>query len=308
MANDPERGVRRGVRTRRRVRHAASQQRRAMARGMDRSGDGTVFLHDIYHRLLTIGWPGFFAVLAACYVIFNLAFAALYLMERGSIANTRPGSLADNFFFSVQTMATIGYGEMRPVTLYANILVTVEVLLGLLAFALATGLIFARFSRPTARVMFSRVAVVARHDGRPTLMLRVANERANRILEARVSLTLARNETTRERLEMRRFYELKPERARTPLFTLTWTVMHVIDESSPLYGADADALAASAAQLIVAIAGIDETLAQTIYARHAYAAAEIMWDRRFADILSRPGDEVPVIDYRRFHDTVAGGE
>jgi inward rectifier potassium channel len=278
----------------------------APARGIPRVGRA-ILRPDLYHHLLTVGWSGFFAIIAAAYVAFNLGFAALYLLERGSIANTGAGSFADAFFFSIQTMATIGYGDMRPATLYANILVAIEVLLGLMGFALATGIIFARFSRPTARVLFSRVGVITRHDGRQTLMFRVANQRANLILEAQVGLTLARNEVTQERLEMRRFYELKPERSRSPLFSLTWTVMHVIDEASPLHGATPEVLAASGAAVIVTIIGIDETMAQTIHARHTYRAQDVRWGQRFADILSRAGDDDAVVDYDRFHDTVAAG-
>ncbi|HXQ49534.1 MAG TPA: ion channel [Stellaceae bacterium] len=258
---------------------------------------------DLYHRLLTMPWTGFFALLAAAYVAFNAIFALLYRLQDGSIAESGR-SFANAFFFSVQTMATIGYGEMRPATLYANLLVSAEVLLGLLGFALATGVIFARFSRPTARVMFSQVAVVTRHDGKPTLMFRAANQRANRILEAQVSLTLARNEVTAEGDQMRRFHNLAVERSRTPLFVLSWSVMHVIDASSPLHGASSDSLAAQQAQAIVTIIGLDETLSQTIHARHVYDAADILFGRRLADILTRGLGPTPVVDYSRFHDTV----
>ncbi|MGH6969022.1 MAG: ion channel, partial [Stellaceae bacterium] len=157
-------------------------RRAARGRGLSRT--------DIYHSLLTVPWRGFFALLAGAYGLFNVVFALLYLLQGGSVANAKPHSFADAFFFSVQTMATIGYGDMHPATLYANILVTIEVLLGLTGFALATGLIFARFSRPTARVIFSDVAVISRYDGVPTLMFRAANQRRNRILEASVNLML----------------------------------------------------------------------------------------------------------------------
>jgi inward rectifier potassium channel len=258
---------------------------------------------DLYHRLLTVGWSGFFVLLAVCYVAFNAVFAILYRLQDGSIASARPG-FADAFFFSVQTMATIGYGEMRPATLYANILVSAEVLLGLTGFALATGVIFARFSRPTARVMFSAVAVVTRHDGKPTLMFRAANRRANRILDAQVNLMLARQEVTAEGDEMRRFHTLEVARSRTPLFGLSWTVMHVIDPASPLHGATPESLEAQQAEVIATILGIDETLSQTIHARHGYPGRDILFDRRFADILTRDSDGTTSIDYSRFHETL----
>ncbi len=259
---------------------------------------------DIYHWLLTLGWRGLFGLMACSYVLFNVIFAFLYWLQPGSVANARPGSFPDAFFFSVQTMATIGYGDMHPATLYANLVVTGEVLLGLTGFALATGLIFARFSRPTARVLFSRVAVVARHEGVPTLMFRAANERLNRILEAQVSVTVAREEVSAEGVAMRRFHELKVTRSRTPLFLLTWTVMHPIDEASPLRGATRDSLIAEQAEIVVTLIGIDETFSQTIYARHSYGAEQILWGHRLADILAVE-DGRRRIDYGRFHDTVA---
>jgi inward rectifier potassium channel len=292
------------MRPRRAPRRRQPQRRSERPGGLRHFLRRAAALPDLYHRLLTVGWGGFFAGIAIAYAAFNLVFAGLYLLERGSIANAAPGAFADAFFFSVQTMATIGYGDMHPATLYANLLVTAEVLLGLMGFALATGLIFARFSRPTARVLFSRVAVVGRYDGRPMLMFRVANQRSNRILEAQVNLTLARNEVTAEDLAMRRLHDLEPQRARSPLFSLTWTVMHAIDGKSPLHGATRASLAAAGAELIVTIIGIDETLSQTIHARHVYRDTEILWDRRFVDILERGADRNLAVDYRRFHDTV----
>ena len=262
---------------------------------------------DLYHRLLTIGWAAFFALIAGAYFVFNMAFAALYLAGGGGIANARPGSFADAFFFSVQTMATIGYGDMHPATLYANLLVTVEVLLGLVGFALATGVIFARFSRPTARILFSRVAVVTTHDGQRMLMLRAANRRSNRILEAQVSLTLARDEVTAEGEAFRRQHDLAPERGRSALFSLTWTVMHAITGRSPLVNATHESLLAAEAELIVTIVGTDETLSQLVHARHVYRAADIRWDHRFADILLRGQGGFRMVDYHRFHDTIETG-
>jgi inward rectifier potassium channel len=266
--------------------------------------------HDLYHNLLTMGWSRFMAVLAAVYLVFNLAFAALYLLQEGAIANAKPGSFADAFFFSVQTMATIGYGDMHPQTLYANLLVTLEVLLAMMTLALATGLIFARFSLPTARVMFSRVAVIAPYDGKPTLMFRAANQRKNRILEAQVTASILREEVTAEGIRMRRFHDLPLTRARTPMFALTWTVMHVINETSPLWGATRESLAEEQVEIVLTIFGLDETVSQQIHARYSYLAEDIVWNRRFADILGRLEDGTRVVDYRRFHDVeeLAGRE
>jgi inward rectifier potassium channel len=256
---------------------------------------------DLYHRLLTVSWTGFFALIAAAYALFNVAFAILYLLQDGAVAHAKPHDFGDAFFFSVQTMATIGYGDMHPATLYANLLVTVEVLMGMTGLALATGLIFARFSRPTARVMFSEVAVVTRHEGVPTLMFRAANQRRNRILEATVNVMLVRNEATAESEVMRRFYELKLARHRNPTFVLTWTVMHPVDADSPLKGMTPDSMRAQEAQIVATIAGIDESLAQTIHARHTYGNQDIRWGWRLVDIIARTSEGGLAVDYAKFH-------
>jgi inward rectifier potassium channel len=271
---------------------------------IERVGYRDVAPLDLYHSLLTASWTGFFGILALAYLGFNLVFAALFLLQDGSIANARHGSFADAFFFSVQTMATIGYGDLRPQTAYANLLVTLEVALALAALAVVTGLIFARFSRPTARVLFSHVAVVTPHDGIPTLMFRAANIRRNQILEAQVNLSLLRDEVTADGVRMRRFYDLKVVRSRTPMFMLTWLVMHPIDADSPLHGTTPEAFAAQDALILISLIGLDETFSQTIHARHSYAAKDLLWNRRFVDILGAGADGGRVIDYRRFHDTV----
>src|ERR1700743_2215052 len=197
----------------------ARGKRVAIVKGQDA---GRFF--DFYHGILTTSWPGFVAQLAALFLVVNLAFAVLYVIDRGGIANARPGSFADAFFFSVQTLGTLGYGVMAPKTLYTNLLVTVESFTGILIIALFTGIIFARFSRPFARVLFSNVAVVAPFDGVPTLMFRTANQRGESILDASVTVSLARQHTTIEGVTMRRFQELKLMRASNPLFALARAV------------------------------------------------------------------------------------
>jgi inward rectifier potassium channel len=186
--------------------------------------------------------------------------------------------------------------------------VSVEVLLGMSGLALATGIIFARFSRPTARVVFSNVAVITPYDGIPTLMFRAANQRRNQILEAQVSVSLLRDERSGEGSAMRRFHDLRLLRARTPMFSLTWTVMHPVDERSPLYGATAGSLAAEGVEIVITLIGLDGTFSQTVHARHSYVADEIVWNRQFADILSRGEDGARIVDYGHFHDLAERGE
>lgn len=291
---------------------AQSQMPRFLARGggtdVVRSGVAPRRLHDLYHSALNAPWWVLLASFAGFYAVVNALFALAYVAGGDDIANARAGSFVDAFFFSVQTMATIGYGALAPRTFYANVLVAIEAFLGVLSFALATGLFFAKFSRPTARVLFSRVAVVAPRDGVRSLMLRMANERANQIFEAQVHLALARTETTLEGEHVRRFYDLELVRTRTPLFVLTWTVIHPIDERSPLFGATPESLREAEGEIIVSVMGVDETFSQTIHARYSYVADEIAWDARFADIMSRLPDGRRLVDYTRFHDVVATEE
>ncbi|MGB8687613.1 MAG: ion channel [Microcoleus sp.] len=257
---------------------------------------------DLYHWLLTLSWPGFFTLISLLYVITNSLFALAYLAGGDCIANARPGSFQDAFYFSVQTMATIGYGAMYPRTDYANIIVAIQALFGLWGVAMVTGLAFARFSKPTARVIFSRVAVIAPFNGVPTLMYRTANQRLNQILEAQQRATLIRDEVTSEGDYMRRFYDLPLVRSQSPIFALTWTVMHAIDESSPLYKLTAKDLVEQQAEIVITLTGLDETVSQTIHARHSFVASEILWDLRFVDIISRTPEGKRVVDYTRFHE------
>ena len=263
----------------------------------------TPWLRDLYHNLLILPWPIFLVVLAFVYLGLNIFFVLLYLLGGDAIANARPGAFADAFFFSVETLSTIGYGQMSPATLYGHIVMTGEALVGLMLIAVAAGLMFARFSRPTARVLFSKVAVIAPHDGVPALTLRLANVRRNQILEAQVSVTLVRDERTAEGEWMRRFYDLRLARHRSPIFAMTFTVMHEIDPTSPLSKATPSSLAAESAEIVVTVIGIDEVTVQPVYARASYLAHEVLWNRRFVDVFTQTEAGRLAIDYRLFHDT-----
>ena len=281
---------------------ARSGRRTAIIKGQDSSR-----WKDLYHGVLTASWPEFFLWLALFFLAYNVAFALLYMADPHGIAHARPGSFFDPFFFSVQTFGSIGYGEMYPATGYANIVVTLESFVSIVSIAAATGLVFARFSRPKARVLFSNVAVVTMFDGTPTLMFRAANQRANQILDANIAVSFASERVSKEGIAMRRFEELKLVRARTPLFALSWTIMHSIDETSPLYGQTPDTLIENQVELIALVSGTDETLSETIFARQAYAPRNILWNRRFADVLSVDADGRRVVNLHRFHDTEPDG-
>ncbi|MBW4612320.1 MAG: ATP-sensitive inward rectifier potassium channel 10 [Desmonostoc vinosum HA7617-LM4] len=262
------------------------------------------YWRDPYHLLLTIPWIGFLSLLAVSYVAINSIFALAYLAGGDCINNAQPGSFSDAFFFSVQTLASIGYGAMYPKTTYANVIVTIEAIAGLMGIALMTGLAFARFSRPTARVMFSRIAVITPHEGVPTLMFRTANQRRNQILEAQMRVYLMRDEITAEGQFLRRFYDLKLLRNQTPSFTLTWVAMHVINEFSPLYGMSPESLMQTNTLIVISLSGIDETVAQVVHAYHSYSAGDLLWNHRFIDIIHHTSEGHRYIDYKYFHDAL----
>lgn len=259
---------------------------------------------DLYHWLLALSWKNFLLLTTGFYLSINILFACAYLTAGNGIANTEPGSLKDAFFFSIQTLSTVGYGLMYPETLYAQILVTLEVWIGLLLLAILTGLMFARFSRPTARVLFSRVAVICPFNGVPTLMFRTANQRENQILEAQIQVSLVRNEISCEGHQMRRFYDLKLLRSQTPIFGLSWQVMHQIDESSPLFASSAELLSQENTEIWVTLTGLDETFSQTIHARYSYSYQEILWDMKLVDIFLQAPNGKYYIDINRFHDVI----
>ncbi|MGH8011878.1 MAG: ion channel [Candidatus Binataceae bacterium] len=264
------------------------------------------YLTDLYHFCLTARWSLLLFLMAASFALANAIFAALYLLD-GGIENARPGSFADVFFFSVETRATIGYGKMSPVTLVANVLMSIEALVGLTGLAVVTGLIFAKFSRPTARVRFSRKVVVTIRDGVLCLMVRMANVRANQIVEAQVHIVFSRQETTAEDESVRRFYDLDLVRTRNAIFALSWTAIHPIVESSPLYRAELRSLVDSDAMITVSLIGLDGTLGQTVHARRSYEPDDIAWGARFADIMEVRSDGVTVLDYANFDEVVPVG-
>jgi inward rectifier potassium channel len=259
---------------------------------------------DLYHWLLIMPNWVFLAVLAMAFLTVNAVFAGLYVMDPGGVVGARPGNFLDAFFFSAQTLASVGYGAMWPHSAWANAVATLEMFVGLFNLGVATGLLFARISKPTARIMFSRRAVVTDFNGVPTLMFRAANQRRNLVVEAEVSVTMVHNVTSQEGQELRRFDELRILRSKTPLFYLTWQVMHPIDEASPLYGQTTESLRGAQAEILVVMKGIDETFASTIHTRASYAPHEIVWGRRLADIFTNLPNGRRAIDFRRFHDIV----
>jgi inward rectifier potassium channel len=257
---------------------------------------------DLYHLFMTMSWPRLFASFAGFFVLFNLLFALAYSVRPGDIANLNPPGYWGRFFFSVETFATVGYGDMHPQTVYAHLIAAIEIFTGLMSLALITGMMFARFSRPTARILFARHAVIRQFDGRLTLMLRAANERRNAIVEASAQLRLIRDEQTVEGYRIRRIYDLPLRRTEQPVFLYGWSLLHVIDEASPLVGASSESLQAGKAFLLLTIGGIDETTGQTLMSRQEYWPASIRWNHSFADIFTSGDDGIDRFDYTKFHD------
>jgi inward rectifier potassium channel len=259
---------------------------------------------DLYQWLLSLNWPKFAAVAVGTFFGINLIFAACYALGGDCIAGMTRGSFHEAFFFSVQTLATVGYGHMYPQTLYGDIVSTIEITCGLFWLALVTGLIFVRFSRPRARIVFSKSLVIAPLNGRPTLMARVANLRHYNMVEAEFRITFARDEPLLETGEMfRYFYHLDLHFDRLVTFPAALTLRHTIDERSPLYGATPESLEASRAILMVSVVGVETVIPAEVQTYQDYTARDVLFGRRFVEIYTETENGRLTVDYGRIHDT-----
>lgn len=258
---------------------------------------------DIYHLILRVPWWAFFAGMALMFFGTNALFAIAYDLSPGCIDHVN--DYEDAFYFSVQTLGTIGYGGMSPASRYGHLVVSIEAFTGLLMTAMVTGLTFAKFARPTARVLFTKYAIIHPRDGVPHLMFRMSNFRANNVVEATLRVGLMIVERTREGEIMRRAVDIPLTRASTALFFLSWTAMHKIDESSPFFSAEQrQKLRDEKAELFLSFTGLDETIAAQIHTRYRYAMTEVVENARFADILHQAEDGTRVLDYANFHEII----
>ena len=264
------------------------------------------FWADISHRCMTASWPAFIAGAALVFVAFNAVFASFYWIGNQPISNVPDSAYIDYLYFSIETLSTAGYGDMHPQTHYGHFIAAVELFTGIFSMSLMTGLIFARFSRPNARLLFADHPVISNHEGKRTLMVRFVNERHNIIGNATARLWLLRDEVSLEGGSFRRFYELSLLRNEHPALALSWTLYHVIDERSPLYGLNADDLEASGVSLLLVVSGYDVVAAQIVHARKSYDHSDIRFGQRYADILDTTEDGRLRIDYGRFHETIEG--
>jgi inward rectifier potassium channel len=253
-------------------------------------------LRDPYHLAVALTWPQFLAALLALYLSVNVVFATLFWLVPGSVANARPASFSDAFFFSLETLATVGYGEMYPAAPYGRAVAGIEIVCGLAFTAILTGLTFVRFSRPRAKLIFAANPVVAMHNGKPTLMVRIGNGCAAVLADAKAQLNVLLTETTTEGKVFHRVQELQLERAHIPIFPLFWTLMHVLDERSPLNGYNAARAIKANAQVFVAIEARDPTLATTVHDIRNYPAEDIRFGMRYTEALTTATDGTPVLD------------
>jgi inward rectifier potassium channel len=263
-------------------------------------GLSTEVLQDLYHHFMTVSWTRLFATIAAFFLVFDLIFGCLYDLVPGCLANLNPPGFLGAFFFSVETLATVGYGDMHPQTLYGHLVAMTEIFVGLMMLAVITGIMFARFSRPKARFMFAKVAVVRPIDGKRTLMLRAANARQNVVQEASAVLRMVRDEVTPEGYRIRRIVDLPLVRSQHPVFSLGWTLMHVIDEASPLRSESSETLGSTRTAFILSLSGTDETTGQTLMARAEYSSQAIRWNETFRDVLEQRPDGTLHVDYSKF--------
>jgi inward rectifier potassium channel len=259
---------------------------------------------DIYHLILTLTWPQFAGMVLGIYLCINLIFATLYFLGGNCIAELTPGSYSDDFFFSVETLATVGYGHAYPATLYGHCIATLEILVGLFGLAVLTGLIFVRFSRPTARIRFSTVAVVAPFDGAPTLMVRLANLRHHAMVEAQFRVLFMRSELTKEGEDVRRFYPLRLQFDHLISFPAALTLRHVIDQTSPLFGLSSEDLKLTDSRMLVSIVCVDPVIQAPVQSQTEYVLEQIAWNRRFAEIYTEDAAGRYTVDYSKFDDTM----
>ncbi len=262
---------------------------------------------NLYHHLLTLSWPSFYLMLASSYVIFNILFAIGYVLcepgaLRGSTATTIPDKLLEAFFFSLQTSTTIGYGHLVPWGVAANILVSLQAMTALLGFALATAILFARFSRPTPQILFSDTAIVAPYKGITALEFRLANLKSTQLINVSANVILSRTESVGG-VSVRKFHTLALEREQVVFFPLNWTVVHPIDRDSPLAGVSREVFYESDPEILILLMAIDETFSETVHVRTSYKSREIVWGAKFGDMFDRSAGDSLAVDLRRLHVT-----
>lgn len=284
--------------SRRRSKTVVIGNRRMVSMGMPHD-----FWRDLYHHSMTVSWPLFIFGVAAAFILVNAFFASVFMLGADPVANAPPNSFAHLLYFSIETLATVGYGDMHPQTHYGHVVASLEMFAGLIFAAVITGLIFARFARPRARFVFADVVTLSNHEGQPTLTLRVANARLNLISNAKAKLWLMRNEVTAEGKLYRRFHQLPLVKKENPVFALSWSIFHIVDEDSLMWGLGLEQSKEAELTLILTIQGRDENFAQDVMARRTYGWQDLRWNETYSDIIQIDETGRIVLDYSMFHQT-----
>jgi inward rectifier potassium channel len=256
-------------------------------------------LRDPYHFIATMSWPMFFLCLVISELLINSAFALFYIAVPGAVSNVPAGSFIDAFFFSIETLATVGYGSMVPATRYGHVVSAVEIICGIVYTAVVTGVIFIRFSKPKAKIVYADRPVVANHNGVPTLMIRIANGRTHMLTDASVRLTALVMETTPEGHLFRRMQNLDLALSRFPLFALAWTLMHKIDDKSPLHARSEEAMKRDGVRLMLSFEARDPALSVQVHDLKSYPAEAIAFGMRYSDAISWDDQGRTSADIRR---------
>ncbi len=256
-----------------------------------------------YLFMINAKWPVFTAIIFGGYLVANTIFALIYMKLGvqhllGADTKTPLDQFFSAFFFSAQTFTTVGYGRISPDSLATNLVAALQALLGLMALAIGTGLLFGRFSRPAARLAFSKQMVVAPYQSATSLQFRLANRRSNNLMEIEARMMLSTVESTEQGL-VRKYKYLTLERPQVQFLPLTWTVVHPIDPDSPLWGKDADYFTQRQAEFLIMVKGFDDTFFQTVYVRHSYRFDEVVWGARFAPAFEPDEQGAMVLDLEK---------
>src|SRR5665213_2172624 len=256
-----------------------------------------------YLQMLSMSWPQFFSAVLGGYILLNVIFALVYFalgpsQLRGAEGASEMDRFLNDFFFSTHTLTTVGYGNIVPATIASNSVASLEAIAGLMSLALGTGLMFGRFSRPSVKIAFSDRILIAPYQDQNSLQLRIVNSRPNILMELEANLVLMTVEGSPGNLK-RRFQPLKLERDTIYFLALTWTIVHPLDETSPLFGKTSEDLARLQAEFVILIKAFDDTFSQTVHARYSYRFDELTWQAKFQPAFEIDGNGNMILNVDR---------